>query len=493
MITPKLQAIILAAGTSSRLRNGRNKLTESLCGQPMILFATKMLQAHRIPTTLVTGQHREQLQNCIEENQAKVSFIEQDIPLGTGHALRCSRASWQEEHILVLNGDMPLVTWKIIEQLYNTHLEHDATVSFVTAHNTDPDTSYGRIIKQNEHVTIVEAKEFSGDYTEHCCINAGIYLFKKSFLEQYIDQLEVNDTSSEYHITDLIKIASNNDLRIITVDAPFDRVRGVNNLHELWTAEQIVRTDIIKHWMEKGVRFSVAHNVHIDLNVTIGAGSFIGCGTHIFGTCIIGKNCTIREYASLENCVLADNVTVLPFTVARDTQIGNNACVGPFAHIQSTSVNEETAIGNFVEIKRSTLGAHTKAKHLSYIGDATIGNRVNIGAGSVVCNFDGISKNATIIKDNVFIGSNNTLIAPLVIEENSFTAGGSTITKNVPRDSLAIGRSLQITKPGYAQLFLKKKKSILNTKKVDTSATADTAQFICAKRTTNEPIETDIL
>lgn len=493
MIQDSIQAIVPAAGKSTRLKNGRNKLTEHICGQPMIVFATKMLQSLHIPTTLVVGQQKEIIQHCLETHNVHATYISQEEPLGTGHAVRCTQNIWHKDHILVLNGDVPLITADIIQQLFEKHLSSDAAVSFVMAHNTDPQTGYGRVVKDTSgKVAIIEAKEFIGDPSEHCCINAGIYIFKRTFLEAYIDRLNPNKISNEYHITDLVALASAHDLPIATIIAPFDLVRGVNDQHELWAAEQIQRAHIIKELMENGVRFSVAHNVHIDLNVKIGAGTYIGCGAHILYNSIIGENCTIHEYASLEHTILGDNSTILPFTVIKNAHIGSHTQIGPFAHLQEATIADRVIVGNFVEVKRSSLGSDSKAKHLAYIGDAQIGKGVNVGAGTVFCNYDGTEKQLTIVKDNVFIGSNNTIVAPLTIEENSFTAGGSTITKDVPRDSLAVARSLQINKIGYAQHLVKKnKKNILKPIPKAGEDAGTKIQFLAAKRTTNDPIEND--
>lgn len=490
------QGIILAAGSSSRLNNGRNKLTELLCGQPMIAFSVKILKELDIPTTLVVGKHASEIRSCLDSHNLPVSYAHQEKPLGTGDALRCTQNSWQQDHILVLNGDMPLVTGKIIQELYTKHIATDAAISFVIAHNTEPNTGYGRVIKNEQGVTqIIEAKEYTGDPTEHCCINAGIYLIQKKFLEQAIQLMQTNAVSREYHITELVSIACEKKLPVSTVTASFDDVRGINNQHELWAAEQILRSNIIKYWMEKGVRFSVAHNVHIDLNTVIGSGTSIGCGAHILYGSKIGAHCNIHEYVTLENCTVEDHATLLPFTVAKNSTLGKNSVVGPFAHIQDSTLAEKATIGNFVEVKRSIVGSHSKAKHLSYIGDTHIGNQVNIGAGTVTCNYDGFSKHKTVIKDHAFVGSNNTLIAPVTLEESCFTAGGSTITQDVPRDALAIARSLQINKLGYAHRHLKKlhKKSTLKTKTLENQDTQTKAQFIGAKRTTNDPIETENL
>jgi bifunctional UDP-N-acetylglucosamine pyrophosphorylase/glucosamine-1-phosphate N-acetyltransferase len=203
--------------------------------------------------------------------------------------------------------------------------------------------------------------------------------------------------------------------------------------------------------MDRGVRFSLAHHVHLDLNVTIGQGSYIGGGIHLLGNTVVGKNCTIAEFSSLENVILEDNVTIHPHCLIKNAYIKSGAQVGPFAHVRAhVTIGENSIVGNFVEIKNSTLGAETKAKHLSYIGDATIGSHVNIGAGTITCNYDGLRKHKTIINDHAFIGSNNTIIAPVTIGHNAFTAAGSTITEDVPDDALAIARSVQTNKYNYA-------------------------------------------
>lgn len=492
MIKQNVQAIVLAAGKSTRLKTGRNKLIEKLCGQPMIVFTTKLLQTLDIPSTLVVGHQQELLKKCIDHYEHNVNFVEQDEQRGTGHALHCTKETWKKDHILVLNGDMPLVTPEIVQALYKKHIDSDATISFVMAHNADPSTSYGRVVKSDKTIKIVEAKEFTGDAAEHCCINAGIYLIKKEFLEKHIEALEQNKTSAEYHLTDLVAIASQQNCTISTISAPFDYVRGINNQHELWAAEQIQRSNIIKYWMEHGVRFSVAHNVHIDLDVNIGPGTYVGCGVHILFGSTIGSNCKIHEYSSIEGSTIGNDSEVMPFTIIKDSQVGDHAHVGPFAHVQEqTTISDRATIGNFVEVKRSTIGADSKAKHLSYVGDAEIGQSVNVGAGTITCNFDGKEKHTTVIKDNAFVGSNNTIVAPVTIEENSFTAAGSTITKDVPCDTLAVGRGMQINKLGYAKKMReteKKEKPVCK----NINDPQYKAQFVGAVRTTNDPIENDI-
>ena len=448
-----LQAIILAAGASTRFNTEKTKLAEPICGQAMILFPTKLLKSFKLLTTVVVGYQKETIQKIIQQHHGdSIQFVVQEKQEGTGHALACTKNLWEKEHILVINGDAPLTTQETIKTLYETHINENAAISFVTACNPDPTSkAYGRVVKKNGGIEIIEAKDFNDDPAEHCCINAGIYLIKKDFLTDYIATLNDKNASKEFYITDLVKIASHNNKHVATVTAPFDTIRGINTLQELWAAEQIKRSDLIKYWMDNGVRFSLAQNVHIDLNVTIGKGSYIGCGIHLLGDTIIGKNCRIQEFSSLENAILGDNVNIHPHCIIKDALIESGSDVGPFAHLRNNvHLGPDTSIGNFVEIKNSTIDKQTKAKHLTYIGDATIGSNVNIGAGTITCNYDGINKHKTIIKDNAFIGSNNTLVAPVVIGENAFTAAGSTITADVPDNALAIARAHQTNKHEYA-------------------------------------------
>ena len=408
-----VQAIILAAGKATRFNTEKTKLAEPICGQAMILFSTKLLVQLAIDTTVVIGYEKELIKNIVVNEHANtINFVEQDEQRGTGHAIACTATSWNKENILVINGDMPLVTEEVINELYAAHINSNAAISFVTACNPDPTSkSYGRVIKTENSIAIIEAKDLSDDQHNCCCINAGIYLIAKNFLHSYITTLKDNNANGEFYITDLVKIASENNLSVATTIAPFDTIRGINTLQELWAAEQIKRSDLIKHWMDNGVRFALAQDVHIDLNVTIGQGSYIGCGTHLIGSTVIGKNCHIKEFSSLENALLEDNVMIHSHSIIKDTHIASRAEVGPFAHLRNNvTIGHGSVIGNFVEIKNSSIGTNTKAKHLTYLGDATIGSNVNIGAGTITCNYNGTNKERTTIKNNAFIGSNNTAL-----------------------------------------------------------------------------------
>jgi len=450
----RVQAVILAAGKSTRFNTGKTKLVEPLCGRPMVLYPIEVLDSLNVPITVITGYQKEVVEKCIAHLFPAVQFVEQHEPLGTGHAVLCTRDTWRADIILILNGDIPLITKEIIQDLVRTHIETNASVSFVTSHYEQSATNgYGRVVKTSDGIEIVEARHYRGEFSESCCINAGVYAVNRTFLESYIPHLACNKDSHEFYLTDLIKTASADGHIVSTTVVPFDAVRGVNTMHELWAAEQIKRAELISKWMEHGVRFVMPQSVHIDYTVTIAVGSCIGAGVQLLGTTVIGKHVTIEPYCILKNGIIDDNVTVHSHSVITDSHIGLDAHVGPFAHIRNQSViQQRSVIGNFVEIKKSSIGTETKIKHLSYVGDAHIGNNVNIGAGTVICNYDGVKKYETVIENNVFIGSNNTLIAPLTVHHNALTAAGSTITKDVPPYTLAFGRSRQVNKEGYYQM-----------------------------------------
>ncbi|MEX0939919.1 MAG: bifunctional UDP-N-acetylglucosamine diphosphorylase/glucosamine-1-phosphate N-acetyltransferase GlmU [Candidatus Babeliales bacterium] len=451
-----VQAVVLAAGKSTRFKTGSTKLLEKLCGQEIILYPLNILNQLKIANSIVIGYKGQAIQNTIRKNFKNNEFIEQKEQLGTGHALLQTMQLWNLDNILVLNGDTPLINKDLINDLIEKHIDTQAAITFVTAHHTDPVTHYGRVIKTEKSIEIIESKDFTKKTEDSCCINGGIYIFKKDFLLKNIVKLSNSNVSSEYYITDLIKIASKQKLKVETIKAPFDHIRGINTLKELWMAEQVKRCEIISYWMEQGVRFSFAQSTHVDVNALIGSGTFIGSGVHILNNTKIGSNCAIEPFSILDNVQVADNTIIRSHSVISDSIIEANCTVGPFAHLHDkTYIQKGSIIGNFVETTRCTLGQHSKAKHLTYLGDTAIGKNVNIGAGTIVCNYDGKEKHNTTIEDNAFIGSNNTLISPVTIGQSAITGAGSVVTDNVPANSLAIGRARQINKHDYANKIQK--------------------------------------
>lgn len=456
------QAVILAAGRSSRFKTKKSKLLSNICGRTMILYPIKELEALDIPMTVILGYQAEKVTEEITKSNVKdVTFAVQQEQKGTGHAVASSRSFWQKDQLLIMNGDMPLVTKEILEKMIFEHETSKATISFCTTMVIDP-TGYGRVVEEDGKLEIIEEKDCTAEQKTVNRINAGIYLISRKFLEENIDKITKSPVTGEIYLPELIKMASNKDLTVNPHAVPFDNVRGVNTLQDLWTVEQIKRSEFIKHWMSEGVRFELAQSIHIDINVKIGAGSFIGTGVHLLGDVTIGEECFVGAFSIIENTKIGNNTNIHSHSVIQDSIIGDNVHCGPFARLRKgVELGNDVLIGNFVEMKTVSMGDGTKTKHLTYLGDAEIGKNVNIGAGTITCNFDGVSQNKTTIKDEAFIGSNNTLIAPVSIAEGSYTAGGSTITDDVPKGSLAISRSKQELKDGYAKK-LKKKENELN-------------------------------
>lgn len=460
MAQTSVQALVLAAGRSRRFTTDTSKLIYPICGQPMISYPVTLLNTLSIPTTVIVGHQKELVTKAVTALKLHtVDFIEQQEQKGTGHALALTKELWHADHIIVMNGDMPLVNQALLKELIEKHLTTNATVTFVTAYQPDPTLGgYGRVVCEHNLIKIIEAKDWTAQgYSEklrsESLINAGIYLFKRAFLEKACPQLALHENSQEFYLTDLIALANTTQESIQTVTAPFDNVRGVNTLKELWVCEHIKRSEKICSLMGDGVRFTAPQTITLDLGVTVGKGTTIGTAVHLAGTTTIGQNCSIGDGCHIENSTIADNVTVHSNSIIKNAKISPFAAIGPFAHVKERStIGEYAVIGNFVEVVRSCVGEKTKIKHLSYIGDAVIGNRVNVGAGTIICNYDGHAKHQTIIKDDVFIGSNNSLIAPLTIAQHAMTAAGSTITEDVPEDALAIARARQVTKEGYAAI-----------------------------------------
>lgn len=338
-INKDIEAIVLAAGRSSRFNTEKSKLTTKICGQEMILYITKLLCKLNMSTTLIVGYQKEIIQEVIvKHHNLDIKFVEQVHQLGTGHAVKTVLPYISKDHVLVLNGDIPLIDQNIIDKLIEIHLENNASLSFVGAYNFDPNIKgYGTIIKDDNSIKIVEAKELKShqDTSEVPLLNAGIYLFEKNFLIDSIAKLEKSTITGEIYITDLVKIANDLKKKIEVIVAPFDKIRGVNTLQELWMVEQIIKADLIKNFMDQGVRFASGQNVSIDIDVSIGAGSFVGNGVELLTGTNIGKNCTINAYSIIKNSNLEDQVTIKSHSIVENSKIMAFSQVGPFVHISA--------------------------------------------------------------------------------------------------------------------------------------------------------------
>jgi bifunctional UDP-N-acetylglucosamine pyrophosphorylase/glucosamine-1-phosphate N-acetyltransferase len=334
-----IEAVVLAAGKSSRFNTEQSKLVTKICGQEMILYITKLLNKLNIPTTLIVGYQKEKIQEIIlEHHDLDIKFVEQLHQLGTGHAVKTVLPYLSKDHVLVLNGDIPSIDQNIIDRLTTIHLENNASLSFVGAYNFDPNIKgYGTIHKDEHSIKIVEAKELKNqtETSEIPLLNAGIYLFEKNFLIDSISKLEKSSITGEIYITDLVAIANKLNKKIELVEAPFDKIRGVNTLQELWMVEQIIKAELIRNFMDQGVRFASGQNVSLDIDVSIGAGSFIGNGVELLSGAKIGKNSSINAYSIIKNSTLEDNVTIESHSIVENSTILANSQIGPFVHISS--------------------------------------------------------------------------------------------------------------------------------------------------------------
>jgi bifunctional UDP-N-acetylglucosamine pyrophosphorylase / glucosamine-1-phosphate N-acetyltransferase len=452
------RAVILAAGRSTRFQRKQSKLLTHICGQPMILFPIKAIQKLGIPITIVLGHQAEEIKAEIARHGlSKIDYVEQKEQLGSGHAALCAKDKWDAENILILNGDVPLLSSDLLDKLLQKHIDDDSMVSFFSTYAFNPE-GYGRVVEKNSLISIVEEKDCTDDERDVTKVNAGVYVVKKDLLLNVLNEINTDNAAGEFLLTDIVGLAGKKGLKVKSVLAPFDSVRGVNTLQQLWEVEQIERSYLIKYWMSRGVRFELAQNIHIDVDVKIGGGSFIGTGVHLLGKTEIGKECFVSAFTIIENTSVGDASVIRSHSVVQDSVIGKDTQVGPFARLRNgVIVKDNVTIGNFVELKKTIIGDSTKVKHLSYLGDTKLGNNVNVGAGTITCNYDGINKHETIVKDGAFVGSNSTILAPITIGENAYVAAGSTINKDVADDDLAIARSRQVNKGGYAKKLLKKK------------------------------------
>jgi len=333
-----IRGIVLAAGKSTRFGTHFNKLLTPLCGIPLVTHVTDLLYACAIPTTIVVGHLKEQVTAVISTRMPHATFVTQEEPLGTGHALLCSAQQWDSEHLLVLNGDMPLITKELVEQLIDVHATTNAAVSFVMAY---PDTrahAYGRVIIEGESVAIIENKDFTGDRTKAYPINAGIYIFKRTFLERYATELQPHNAQKQLYITDLIGIASREKLGCNPLIADYALVHGVNTLVEFVTAMSVMRERIIMRWLDAGVLIEDPATTWIDASVIICEGTRIASGVHLRGTTQIGVKVILEPYVIIDDSTLHDMVTVRSHSVIAQSIIPAHTVVGPFAHMQLNKI-----------------------------------------------------------------------------------------------------------------------------------------------------------
>lgn len=441
-----LVAVIMAAGKGTRMKSKLPKVLHTLSGKTLIEHVLDKVNQVGVERPLViVGHGRESIEAHIR-NRAEI--VLQKEQLGTGHAVMQTLPYIDDEQtILVLSGDQPLLKAKTLNTLVELHQVQEASATVLTAW-LDESFGYGRIIKKGENlIKIVEEKDASAEERKIKEINTGTYCFKGSALKEALAKITTNNAQGEYYLTEVFAVLLKQNQKVLTYCTPDSlEALGINSRSQLAEAEGIVRRSILEHWLAEGVTIVDPASTFIDAEVKLGQDVTILPFTRLLGSTVIEEDAVIGPQTSLENCSVGQGSEVIN-TVARDAQIGDGCTIGPFCYLRpGTKLDAGVKVGDFVEIKNSWIEAGAKVPHLSYIGDTHVGKSANIGAGTITCNYDGTKKHPTKIGDHAFIGSNTNLVAPLEVGEYAVTGAGSTITKNVPAKALAVERGQQVIK-----------------------------------------------
>jgi bifunctional UDP-N-acetylglucosamine pyrophosphorylase/glucosamine-1-phosphate N-acetyltransferase len=453
---------IMAAGKGTRLKSKRPKVLHEIGGRALLLHviaaARQVVDARNI--YCIIGHEADRVRAAVEATG--VQFVLQAEQRGTGHALQMVKAFFAlsgspiPENLLVLSGDVPLIRPETIERIRQVHLSEQAAMTILTAVPDNP-TGYGRVLRAQpdtdapDVLAIVEQKSLSPDQLHTPEINSGIYCFRTAALFDKLDLLDTNNAHGEYYLTDVAAMLVADNQRVVAVKGDsVDEVLGANTIAEMMHLDAAMRLDTARRLMASGVTIFRPETTVIDSEVTVGPDTVIEPYVQLLGSTTVGSDCRIRSYSVIQNSTIGNNVNVRNGCIMDSAIVADSATLGPYAHLRPESrIGEGAHLGNFVETKKVTMGAGSKANHLNYLGDAVIGSGVNVGAGAITCNYDGVHKHQTVIGDNVFVGSDSTLVAPVTIESDSYIAAGSCITEDVPSGSLALGRSRQVTKSGW--------------------------------------------
>lgn len=443
----KLKTLILAAGKGTRMKSELPKVIHKVNGIPMISKIIKVLEILKPEENiLILGHKKEEVLKVVGEN---ADYVVQTEQLGTGHAVLQAKDKLKDYDgdVMILCGDTPLLREETLKELYKFHKDTDSVTTILTSIYDNP-FGYGRIVKENGLVkAIVEEKEADAEIKKIKEVNAGVYCFKGRELFEALSKITNNNEKGEYYLTDVIGIQVGEGKQVQSyVLSDNIEILGVNSKVELAQASKVLRDRKNIELMEKGAILIDPATVYIEEGVEIGRDTIIYPGAVLQGKTVIGENCQILGASRIVDSILRNNIKV-ESSVIEDSILENGVTIGPFAHLRPKShLKEKVHIGNFVEVKKSVLEKGVKAGHLTYLGDAQIGEDTNIGAGTITCNYDGKNKFKTIVGKNSFIGSDSMLVAPVIIGENALVGAGSVITKDVPDNSLAVSRSKQIIK-----------------------------------------------
>ncbi|MBS5113089.1 MAG: bifunctional UDP-N-acetylglucosamine diphosphorylase/glucosamine-1-phosphate N-acetyltransferase GlmU [Coprobacillus cateniformis] len=449
----KKYAVVLAAGKGTRMKSEKPKVVHEVLYKPMINHVVDELKALGVDETIVVvGHEAEQVEAIVEG----VTFVHQKEQLGTGHAVLQAKdiLGDKEGLTLVLNGDAPLIRKETLQGFIDYHQEHQNKATIMSA-DCDTSTHYGRVIKEDGQVKgIVEFKDLLDCQRDITEMNTGEYCFDNQALFNALSKVTNQNAQNEYYVTDVIGIMDGQGLRVDAYKIDdFNEVGGINDRLALAEATQILRDRINREHLLNGVNIVDPSNTYIGRDVVIGVDTTIEPGCIIKGKTVIGNNCHIGPYCEFTNMEIKDNVEI-KFSVLSDSIIENGVDIGPYARLRTNChIGENAHLGNFVEMKKAIFGKGSKASHLTYVGDAEVGEDVNFGCGTITSNYDGKNKSLTKIEDHVFIGCNTNLVAPVTVRKNAYIAAGSTITKEVEEDAMAIARARQVNKQGYSKVL----------------------------------------
>ena len=457
--------VIMAAGKGTRLKSKRPKVLHEVGGKPLLLHVIAAASEVVAPQDIVVviGHHADRVRAAAEPTG--VRFVEQVEQRGTGHAIQCAaKAIAGYENFLVLSGDVPLISSETIEAVWKFHQAERAAMTLLTADLPDP-MNYGRVIRRShdsaEVAAIVEQNCLKPEQLGLREINMGMYAFRTRPLLEHLGKLKTENPHGEFYLTDMAHLLEAAGEHVVAFkSAEFEELVGVNTLTELAALDATLRARVARRLMDSGVTIFKPETCVIDADVEVAADTVIEPFVQLLGKTRIGSDSTVRSYTVIENCTIGDSVLVQQGCVLEKSTIENGASIGPFAHMRpGCEIGVNAHVGNFVETKKARLGKGVKANHLTYLGDAEIGEGSNIGAGTITCNYDGTAKHRTRIGKNAFVGSDSTLVAPVSVGDGAYIGAGSCITKDVPADALAVGRGRQMIKENWAAARRAKRES----------------------------------
>lgn len=448
-------AVVLAAGKGTRMHSTTPKVLQKMAGEPLlghVLRACVKAGAERL--YVVLGHGREEVGHWLKSTNFSWQEVWQKEQLGTGHAVReaAKAFSGSDDVVVILNGDGPLVSAATIEKMIFTHRSKKADLTLGVLELENP-TGYGRVVGSKGRITkIVEEKEATDKEKQIQTVNGGLYVLNRKFLDRYLPKLKASKRTGEIYLTDLLGLGAKDRKRMQSFMVDREELLGVNDMHELANAGKVYRQKIAKEWSLKGVEVQDLETTYMESHVDVQSGAILEPNIYLRGRTRVATGARIGTGAVLIDAEIQPGAIILPYSHIEGAVVRAGATVGPFARLRpGTEIGENAKIGNFVEIKKSRIGKGAKASHLAYIGDAEVGAESNLGCGFITCNYDGANKHETIIGDNVFIGSDVQVIAPVRVGKDSYIAAGTTVTKDVPEGSLAIARNKQENKEGYAE------------------------------------------